>query len=86
MKIVGKSLTLNGENIYHGGNKLVASDVLFTDGKTLQQKLDDGSLKGEKGDTGTFDSTTIFNSLNTSFSIILDIAISSFPISKFKLF
>lgn len=66
MKIVGKSLTLNGENIYHGGNKPVASDILFTDGKTLQQKLDDGSLKGEKGDTGTFDSTTIFNSLNTS--------------------
>lgn len=66
MKIVGKSLTFNDKNIYHGGNKLVASDVLFTDGKTLQQKLDDGSLKGEKGDTGTFDSTTIFNSLNTS--------------------
>lgn len=66
MKIVGKNLTFNGKNIYHGGNKLVASDVLFTDGKTLQQKLDDGSLKGEKGDTGTFDSTTIFNSLNTS--------------------
>lgn len=66
MKIVGKNLTFNGKNIYHGGNKLVASDVLFTDGKTLQQKLDDGSLKGEKGNTGTFDSTTIFNSLNTS--------------------
>ena len=66
MKIVGKNLTFKGKNIYHGGNKLVASDVLFTDGKTLQQKLDDGSLKGEKGDTGTFDSTTIFNSLNTS--------------------
>lgn len=66
MKIVSKSLTFNGKNIYHGGNKPVASDILFTDGKTLQQKLDDGSLKGEKGDTGTFDSTTIFNSLNTS--------------------
>lgn len=37
MKIVGKNLTFNGKNIYHGGNKLVASDVLFTDGKTLQQ-------------------------------------------------
>ena len=48
MKIVGKNLTFNGKNIYHGGNKLVASDVLFTDGKTLQQKLDDGSLKGKK--------------------------------------
>ena len=66
MKIVCKSLTLNGEYIYHGGNKPVASDILFADGNTLQQKLDDGSLKGEKGDTGTFDSTTIFNSLNTS--------------------
>lgn len=66
MKIIGKSLTVNGKNIYHEGNKPVASDILFTDGKTLQQKLDDGSLKGEKGDTGTFDSTTIFNSLNTS--------------------
>ena len=66
MKIVSKSLTFNGKNIYHGGNKPVASDILFADGKTLQQKLDDGSLKGEKGDTGTFDSTTIFNSLNTS--------------------
>lgn len=66
MKIIGKSLTVNGKNIYHEGNKPVASDILFTDGKTLQQKLDNGSLKGEKGDTGTFDSTTIFNSLNTS--------------------
>lgn len=66
MEIAGKSLTFNGKNIYHERNKPIASDILFTDGKTLQQKLDDGSLKGEKGDTGTFDSTTIFNSLNTS--------------------
>lgn len=30
----------------------LASQVTFTDGKTFQQKLDDGSLKGAKGDTG----------------------------------
>lgn len=29
-----------------------AVDVKFTDGKNFQQKLDDGSLKGPKGDTG----------------------------------
>ena len=29
-----------------------ASQVKFTDGKTFQQKLDEGTLKGEKGDTG----------------------------------
>lgn len=71
MEITGKSLTFNGKNIYHERNKPIASDILFTDGKTLQQKLDDGSLKGEKGDTGTFDSTTIFNSLNTSNKTII---------------
>ena len=29
-----------------------ASQVTFTDGLTFQQKLDNGSLKGQKGDTG----------------------------------
>lgn len=29
-----------------------ASQIKFTDGKTFQQKLDEGTLKGEKGDTG----------------------------------
>lgn len=29
-----------------------ASQVKFTDGQTFQQKLDAGTLKGEKGDTG----------------------------------
>lgn len=29
-----------------------ASQVKFSDGKTFQQKLDEGTLKGEKGDTG----------------------------------
>lgn len=52
MKVHGKSFTYNGKNVYHEGNKPVAADILFTDGKTFQQKLDDGSLKGAKGDTG----------------------------------
>lgn len=52
MEITGKSLTFNGKNIYHERNKPIASDILFTDGKTLQQKLDDGSLKGDKGEIG----------------------------------
>ena len=29
-----------------------ASQVKFTDGKTFQQKLDEGTLKGDKGDKG----------------------------------
>lgn len=29
-----------------------ASQIKFTDGQTFQQKLDTGTLKGEKGDTG----------------------------------
>lgn len=52
MKVHGQSFTYNGKNVYHEGNKPVAADILFTDGKTFQQKLDDGSLKGAKGDTG----------------------------------
>ena len=66
MKIFGKELTFNGKKVYHAGDKPTpaeigaassthnhqASQVTFTDGKTFQQKLDDGSLKGPKGDTG----------------------------------
>lgn len=66
MKILGKELTFNGNKVYHAGSKPTpaeigaassthnhqASQVTFTDGKTFQQKLDDGSLKGPKGDTG----------------------------------
>ena len=66
MKIFGKEFTFNGKKVYHAGDKLTpaeigaassthnhqASQVTFTDGKTFQQKLDDGSLKGPKGDTG----------------------------------
>lgn len=36
--------TINGD--------LKASAVRFTDGQTFQQKLDAGTLKGDKGDTG----------------------------------
>lgn len=66
MKIFGKEFTFNGKKVYHAGDKPTpaeigaassthnhqASQVTFTDGKTFQQKLDDGSLKGPKGDTG----------------------------------
>lgn len=52
MKISGKSLTFNNYDVYHQGNKPIASDIKFTDGKTFQQKLDDGSLKGPQGATG----------------------------------
>ena len=66
MKIFGKEFTFNGKKVYHAGDKPTpaeigaassthnhqASQVTFTDGETFQQKLDDGSLKGPKGDTG----------------------------------
>ena len=52
MKISGTSLTFNGYDIYHKGNKPIASDIKFTDGKTFQQKLDDGSLRGPQGTQG----------------------------------
>lgn len=52
MKILGKELLFNGNKVYHAGDKPVAADIKFTDGKTFQQKLDEGSLKGQKGDTG----------------------------------
>ena len=66
MKFFGKELKFNNNKIYHSGDKPTpseigaaptshnhqASQVTFTDGKTFQQKLDDGSLRGPKGDTG----------------------------------
>lgn len=52
MKLFGKQFTFNNNKVYHSGDKPVAADIVFTDGKTFQQKLDDGSLKGAKGDTG----------------------------------
>lgn len=52
MKILGKELKFNDKNVYHEGNKPLASDIKFIDGKTFQDKLNDGSLKGPKGDTG----------------------------------
>lgn len=71
MKIFGKEFTFNGKKVYHAGDKPTpaeigaassthnhqASQVTFTDGKTFQQKLDDGSLKGPKGDTGAIGAT-----------------------------
>ncbi|MCD8030716.1 MAG: collagen-like protein [Bacteroides sp.] len=39
-------------NLYTHPTEHPASMIKFTDGETFQQKLDSGSLKGEKGDTG----------------------------------
>lgn len=55
MKLFGKELRFNNNKVYHTGDKPIAADIKFTDGKTFQQKLDDGSLRGPqglKGDTG----------------------------------
>ena len=67
MKFFGKELKFNNNKIYHSGDKPTpseigaaptshnhqASQVTFTDGKTFQQKLDDGSLRGPQGATGS---------------------------------
>ena len=51
--VVAQGLKKNFDAIVDALNgDLKASQVKFTDGKTFQQKLDDGTLKGEKGDTG----------------------------------
>ena len=50
-------MKFNDKNVYHEGNKPIASDIKFTDGKTFQDKLNDGSLKGAKGDTGATGAT-----------------------------
>lgn len=52
MKIFGKELKFNNKKVYHEGDKPLAKDILFTDGENFQQKLDNGSLKGPKGDAG----------------------------------
>lgn len=52
MKFFGKDLRFNGKSVYHEGNKPIASDIKFLDNQTFQQKLDNGSLKGPKGDNG----------------------------------
>ena len=52
MKLFGKELKFNNNKVYHAGDKPVAADIKFTDGKTFQQKLDDGSLRGPQGATG----------------------------------
>lgn len=51
--VVAQGLKKNFDAIVDALNgDLKASQVKFTDGKTFQQKLDEGTLKGEKGDTG----------------------------------
>lgn len=52
MKIFGKDFLFNNKKVYHEGNKPIANDILFTDGQNFQQKLDNGSLRGPKGDKG----------------------------------
>lgn len=52
MKLFGKELKFNNNKVYHAGDKPVAADIKFTDGKTFQQKLDDGSLRGPQGVQG----------------------------------
>ena len=52
MKIFGKEFKFNDNKVYHAGDKPVAADIKFTDGKTFQQKLDDGSLRGAQGPQG----------------------------------
>ena len=52
MKLFGKELKFNNNKVYHAGDKPVAADIKFTDGKTFQQKLDDGSLRGPQGPQG----------------------------------
>lgn len=51
--VVAQGLKKNFDAIVDALNgDLKASQVKFTDGQTFQQKLDAGTLKGEKGDTG----------------------------------
>lgn len=53
MKLLGKELRFNNNRVYHEGDKPVANDIVFNDGQTFQQKLDNNLLKGDKGDPGT---------------------------------
>lgn len=59
MKLFGKEIKFNNNKIYHEGDKPKANDIAFLDGETFQQKLDNGSLRGQtgpqgvKGDTGS---------------------------------
>lgn len=51
--VVAQGLKKNFEAIVDALNgDFQASQVKFTDGQTFQQKLDGGTLKGEKGDKG----------------------------------
>lgn len=51
--VVAEGLKKNFDGIIDALNgDFKAQQVKFTDGQTFQQKLDAGTLKGEKGDTG----------------------------------
>ena len=51
--VVAQGMRKNFDAIVDALNgDLKASQVKFTDGQTFQQKLNAGTLKGEKGDTG----------------------------------
>lgn len=51
--VVASGLKGNFDKVVDTINEdLKASAVKFTDGQTFQQKLDGGTLKGDKGDTG----------------------------------
>lgn len=52
MKILGKKITFNGNEVYHTGSKPLAKDIEFEDGQNLQLKFDNGDMQGQKGDTG----------------------------------
>ena len=45
----GETIDLSNYVTKETGN---ANQITFADGKTFQEKLDTGTLKGEKGDTG----------------------------------
>lgn len=50
---VAQGLKMNFDAIVDALNgDFKASQVKFTDGQTFQQKLDAGTLKGDKGETG----------------------------------
>ena len=65
MKLFGKELVFNNNKVYHEGNKPMANDINFTDGETFQQKLDNGSLKGEDGVTPDMSKYAIKESIYT---------------------
>ena len=51
-KIPTKTSQLTNDTEYITKKIGNASQIIFADGKTFQAKLDDGSLKGERGEIG----------------------------------